>query len=183
MGGTAAASERSVELPRIKIQRARSGFIHPAGKAQIRSVLLHFGELTWYGVQEICLVQSQVPPEPDKLLFGGLSVPGKVLLYEQPKPPWFLTGKLPQDQLRLIEGAGGIVDVSSDGARCKISWEGDALKNFMLFEVLMHEIGHHIIQQFKGKREAQVLRKKDHEALAEAFARRCREAYLHGGSE
>ncbi len=172
--------ESRCKLPRIRVTRPRNGFIHPANKTQIQSVLRYFGELSWYGVNEICLVQSQLPQDADKLLLGGLSVPGKVLLYEQPKPPWFLSGKLPADQLRLIESAGGTVEVSSDGARCKINWTEDELANFMLFEVLMHEIGHHIVQHFKGKREAQVLRKKDHEALAETFARRCREEYLRG---
>lgn len=165
-------------LPRIRMQRPRSGFIHPARREDIRSILLYFGELSWYGVREICLAQSQASQEHDKLLFGGLSVPGKLLLYEQPKPPWFLSGKLPDDQLEAIKSAGGTVEVSSDGSRCKINWTDEALRDFMLFEVLMHEIGHHIIQHFKGKREAQVLRTKDHEASAHTFARRCREEYL-----
>lgn len=165
-------------LPRIKVQKARRGFIHPASKEDVRDVLLHFGELAWYGVEEISLSQCQVSSDADKLLLGGLSMPGKVILYEQPKPPWYLAGKLPTDQLKIIEAAGGTVDVSSDGARCKIDWTDDALRDFMLFEVLMHEIGHHIVQHFKGKREAQVLRKKDHEALAESFARSCRESYF-----
>jgi Zn-dependent peptidase ImmA (M78 family) len=47
----------------------------------------------------------------------------------------------------------------------------------MLFDVLMHEVGHHVIQQYKGKRPARVARTKDHEALAERFAARCRELY------
>jgi hypothetical protein len=40
--------------------------------------------------------------------------------------------------------------------------------------VLMHEVGHHLIQQYKGKRRARVARTRDHEAFADGFARRCR---------
>jgi Zn-dependent peptidase ImmA (M78 family) len=48
----------------------------------------------------------------------------------------------------------------------------------MLFDVLMHEVGHHLIQHHKGKRQARVARTRDHEAFADAFARRWREVWL-----
>jgi hypothetical protein len=170
-------------LPRISIQRPRRGFSHPANRSLIRKILMHFGELSWYGVREICLTQNPSAVDENKLIFGCLSIPGKILLYEQPHPPWLLTGRLRADQLALLESAGASIEVSSDGTRSKVDWPDDTLSRFMLFEVLMHEIGHHIIQQFKGKREAQVLRRKDHEALALAFARRCRQSYLGGRSD
>jgi hypothetical protein len=168
----------ATKLPTMSVQRPRKGFSHPADKSMIRKVLSHFGELTWYGVREICLVHNPSGFDEDRLIFGRLSIPGKVLLYEQPHPPWLLTGVLRADQRALIESAGASIEVSSDGTRSKVDWPDDTLSTFMLFEVLMHEIGHHLIQQFKGKREAQVLRRKDHEALAMAFARRCRESYM-----
>jgi hypothetical protein len=54
----------------------------------------------------------------------------------------------------------------------------------MLFDVLLHEIGHHLIQQYRGKRTARVARTRDHEACADRFALQCRLLY-HGadGSE
>ncbi len=172
-----ATADEVTDLPQISAQRPRRGFIHPADKSLIRQTLLHFGELSFYGVREICLVHNPHPVDGSKLIFGRLAIPGKILLYEQPQPPWLLPGSLPVEQRELLKSAGALIELSSDGARCKVDWPDDTLIQFMLFEVLMHEVGHHIIQQFKGKREAQVLRRKDHEALALSFARRCRQSY------
>lgn len=58
-----------------------------------------------------------------------------------------------------------------------ITWPGDSLREFMLFDVLMHEVGHHWLQQYKGKRPARVVRTREHEAFADEFARRCRLIY------
>ncbi len=167
--------------PKITVKRPRKGFFHPATKSQINELLMHFGELSWYGVQEIVLLQS---PKHDvnKLNFGSLSIPGKIQLYEQPEAPWFLSGSLRSEERLLLESAGALIELSSDGMRCNVEWPLDTLTNFMLFEVLMHEVGHHIIQQFKGKRTAKVLRTKEHEILAMAFARRCRHSYFDSKS-
>jgi len=45
-------------MPRIIVKRPREKFFHPADKSQITRVLTHFGELSWYGVQEISLLQN-----------------------------------------------------------------------------------------------------------------------------
>jgi hypothetical protein len=58
-----------------------------------------------------------------------------------------------------------------------VDWPGDTLRDFVLFDVLMHEIGHHIVQQYTGNRAGRVMRTRDHEAFAERFARRCREEF------
>ncbi len=63
--------------------------------------------------------------------------------------------------------------VIAGGAQTIVAWPGETLREFMRFDVLLHEIGHHIIQHEKGKRAARVLRTKDHEAWADAFARHC----------
>lgn len=165
------------DMPRIVVKRPRTGFFHPADKALIERVLIHFGEISWYGVQEISLLQNS-KATVNKLSFGSLIIPGKIQLFEQRKPPWFLNGGLAPEQQSLLENAGAIIEFSSDHMRCKIDWPDDSLTNFMLFEVLMHEVGHQIIQQFKGKRTVQVLRTKEHELLALAFARRCRHNYF-----
>ena len=67
-----------------------------------------------------------------------------------------------------------MLEIPEGGAHALVSWPGKTLRDFMLFDVLMHEIGHHLIQQYKGKRRARVARTRDHEAFAAHFARRCR---------
>jgi hypothetical protein len=51
-----------------------------------------------------------------------------------------------------------------------VDWPGDTLRDFLLFDGLMHEIGHHMT----GKRTARVMRTADHERRADAFATACR---------
>lgn len=167
-------------FPRITVQRTHKGYLHPADKRDITRLLEQFGELAWYGVREICLVQNS-ELQSDKFKFGALSVPGKILLYEQPEPPWICSG-LPNNS-DLLNAAGAVITTSTDGSRSMIDWTLDDLRDFMLFDVLMHEIGHHLVQQFTGKRQAQVLRSKDHESVAANFARRCREQYVPGESK
>jgi hypothetical protein len=69
--------------------------------------------------------------------------------------------------------------VSIDTVRVK--WSPVALKEFVLFEGLMHEIGHHLIQQHAGKRTARVMRTADHEKRAAAFAAACRLMWKRAG--
>jgi Zn-dependent peptidase ImmA (M78 family) len=44
--------------------------------------------------------------------------------------------------------------------------------------VLLHEIGHHILQQHKGKRRPRIARTRDHEAFAARFAEKHRAKLL-----
>lgn len=163
-------------FPRIRRQPPRKGYYHPASPRDIKAMLHYFGELSYYGVREIQLAQRPAI-SCGKIVLAKLSIPGKIILFEQPFFPWSVGGTLEQEMLEILEAAGAQVENSDDGCRSKISWSAQDLRKFMLFEGLMHEVGHHIIQQFKGKRTSQVLRLKDHELLARNFARRCREEY------
>lgn len=165
-------------LPRITVERARRNQHHPAGKSDIEQILEFFGERTFYGIKQIQLAQAPVGARRrDGLLFGRLFVPGKIVLYEQPVSPWFLSGKLAARDRKSLLRCGAQVETSDDGLRSIIFWDRDSLREYMLFEVLMHEVGHHLIQHFKGKRQAQVMRTADHERSAELFAQKCRALY------
>lgn len=163
-----------VVMPKISVQRPRTGFHHPAGKSDILTCLKFFGELSWYGIEEIRLAHKS-DYAPNDLKFGALATPGTIILYEQPTAPWLVPGT-PSD-IQTVLSAGAQVTLLQDGSRCKIEWTPDTLRDFMLFDVLMHEIGHHLVQQFTGKRPTQVMRTKDHEFSAHNFSRRCRESF------
>ncbi len=165
-------------IPRIITKRPRQGFIHPAAKADILSVLQFFGERCFYGLRLIKLIQGSATLNRASLPMGRLEVPGTIVLYDQPASPWFVTGSIQQAEREKLERAGASIEVSSGNLHCLIHWSDSDLKNFMLFEVLMHEIGHHLIQQYKGKRSARVARTKDHELFADLFAARCRDTFF-----
>ena len=169
-------NDRAWSLPRIVESRPRSGYHHPASKSDVARVLRFFGEECVYGLQAVELRQG-VPGEG--LCLGRLIVPGRVILFDQLPAPWRLRGVADQGLDRL-RAAGSRIE-QLDGTGILAHWPDNSLKHFMLFDVLMHEVGHHLLQHHKGKRLARVARTSDHEASATAFARRCRAAFDESG--
>jgi hypothetical protein len=141
------------------------------------ALLRFFGAPYTYGLRAVELVPGPSGSAAGRHPLGRLRVPGTVRLYDQPPSPWCLPGRLAQAEQARLCRAGAVVEEWADGTLTVVSWPGKTLRDFVLFDVLMHEIGHHLIQQYKGKRPARVVRTRDHEALADEFARRCRLLY------
>ena len=53
------ATTAATRLPRVSEQRARPRFFHPASSKEVRLILTRVGEISWYGVQEVCLVHRR----------------------------------------------------------------------------------------------------------------------------
>lgn len=176
----APVGEVAAPLPRVVSKHPRKGCHHPADKSDIKGVLRFFGEECTYGLRRVELVQGQFPGAGGSLRLGRLMVPGRIVLFDQAHPPWRMPGPLPEhDEERLLR-AGAVIQIESGGPCVDVAWPDETLRDFMLFDVLMHEVGHHLIQQYKGKRMLRVARTKDHEAFADRFAYKCRLAYqLH----
>lgn len=163
--------------PRFIVKRARAGFIHPAGKSDILRLLEFFGEQCYYGLKTVKLMQGADSCKSASILMGRIEVPGSIILYDQPEPPWLISGEIAAPAVHQLEQAGAVVE-NKNGIQTVVHWTADALKNFMLFDVFMHEVGHHLIQQYKGKKNQRVARTKDHEHFAQLFALRCRRDFL-----
>jgi hypothetical protein len=164
-----------VPLPRVCAARPRPGCHHPATPAEIRRLLRLFGARCIYGLRAIELSRGEEGSAAGALRLGRLFVPGRIVLYDQAPSPWSLNGTLPAHEREKLTRAGAQVEVSTHGSW--VTWPEDTLRDFMLFDVLMHEIGHHLVQQYKGKRLVRVVRTRDHEAFADQFARQCRLIY------
>lgn len=160
--------------PRIRVGRCRPGFFHTITRGEIIDVLSFFGPLARYGIRAIELRQSA--GDTESLTLARLLVPGRIVLYEQSPPPWLIRGDLARDSRDRLERAGAAID--SGPAVTRIEWPGRSLADFMLFDGLMHEIGHHLIQHHKGKRLARLMRTADHERRAGLFADACRQAWV-----
>jgi hypothetical protein len=171
----APSSDAPTPLPLLRAQRPREGYAQPAGRADISRLLQFFGAELTYGVRSIELVRGRDDLQRG-LLLGRLLAPGRVLLYDQPPSPWLLPGRLPVRELERLVDAGAEVESTTSG-RSRVTWPGETLREFMLLDVLLHEIGHHVLQHHKGKRRARVARTRDHEAYARAFADRYRRRY------
>ena len=74
-----------------------------------------------------------------------------------------------EDRREHLRSAGATVD--TEGV---VVWPGDSLKRFMLGHVLAHELGHHMLQHERRLRGARGARTRDHEARADAIAKRLR---------
>jgi hypothetical protein len=91
--------------------------------------------------------------------------------------PWRLPGRLKEDEEAALRRAGALIEVVGPGFQTVVTWPGTTLRDFMLFDVLMHEVGHHIAQHETGKHYGRVYRTRDHEAIAARFAQQCRQRH------
>jgi hypothetical protein len=164
--------------PRVIIQHPRQGYLHVLTKADVIEVLDFVGAEAAYGLRSIELSQQSAASTIGLPLFGQLIVPGRIMVYEQPSPPWRLPGILPEPDVEKMRQSGALVEIDHEVQATFVHWPGDSLSNFMIFEVLLHEIGHHILQHNAGKRKQRIARTRDHEAFADRFADRCRAAWF-----
>lgn len=145
--------------------------MHPAEPGDILRLLAFFGTAAAYGLRGVELRQR-----PAAGAVAALRVPGVVLLFEQPAPPWALSGPLTATVTARLERAGATVTAGLTGAL--VDWPGGTLRDFMLFDGLMHEIGHHRVQHAARKRRTAAMRTADHERRADAYAVRARQAWV-----
>jgi hypothetical protein len=168
----------SLSRPRIIERSARRGFYHPAGKRDIVRLLEAVGPVAVYGLRSIELTRAPVRRGVAWPIFGRYRVPGTIVIYEQPRPPWRLTGLLAHQDMLRFKRAGAVVVVQPEIGATVIDWPQDTLRWFILEDVVLHELGHHVLQHHKAKRRVRVARTKDHEAFAARFAARQRQV-LH----
>ena len=174
-GGAAAPAA----LPRVVEAPPRPGFHHPAGRGEVSRFLARLGPEALYGLRsvELCRGPAWLPDAIP--CFGRLRVPGRVALHDLPLPPWRWLGPIAARDALALQRAGAIVATDREAGTTVVEWPGTSLATFVLFDVLLHEIGHHLLQHAKGKRLARVARTRDHEAFAARFADRCRAALGH----
>jgi hypothetical protein len=180
-GVVIAQAERLLRHPprarlQIIIRTPRSGFHHPAGKADILQVLDALGPGAIHGLRVIELARSPAVPGSGMPLAGRYYAPGRIKLYEQLLAPWRLAGLLTHETIHRFQKAGAIVTLLNAVGATLVRWPANMLRRFMLEQVLLHEIGHHILQHNKGKRPVRIARTRDHEAFAVTFARANRAA-------
>jgi len=167
--------------PRIIIRDPQAGFHHAATKQDVIEVLEEIGPVALYGLRLIELSRAPSGHPSAVPTFGQYHVPGRILIYEQPLPPWRLPGVPPAGIARQLENAGAVLTLLPDVGATLVDWPDGMLRRFILEEVLLHELGHHVLQQHKGKRLRRIARTRDHEAFAARFAQQQRAALLKLG--
>jgi hypothetical protein len=163
--------------PMIKVSTGCKGCFIRNFKADVNKLLTVVGVTCCYGLRSIELHPRPLFTTGPSLRLGRLIVPGRIIIYDAPQPPWTIAGRLPPSQYALLSRAGATIQDYGEGVQSVVIWQEKALRAFMLFDILLHEVGHHIIQHHKGKRSARVVRTSDHEAFADLFSERCRQLY------
>jgi hypothetical protein len=166
--------DQSVTRLRILWRQPSPGFHHPIGKQEVLELLKSIGPLAMYGLRSIELVRAPALGSTSLLVFGRYEAPGRILLFEQPLSPWRLPGSLASKSVRRLERAGAVVSLMPELGATLVDWPADTLRRFMLDEVLLHELGHHVLLHHKAKRLGRIARTKDQEAFATLFAMRQR---------
>ena len=159
---------------RIVTERARHGFHHPVNRAQVLAILKAVGPVACYGLRTIEFARQPRGAKSNVPVFGRYKVPGRIILFEQPLSPWRLPGLLEGDNISRFERAGALIKPLVGSQATLVEWPEGTLPRFMLEEVLLHELGHHVLQHEKGKRLVRIARTQDHEAFAARFAMRQR---------
>lgn len=163
-GVARAASPRVVETP------PRAGCHHPADRRDVARFLRGLGAEALYGLQCVELCRGPAWSGDMVPCFGRFRVPGRIALFDLPRPPWRLLGLLGAADAAALRQAGAILTPDRGAGITVVAWPGDSLATFMLVDVLLHEIGHHVLQHNKGKRPVRIVRTRDHEAFAGRFA-------------
>ncbi|HWS64163.1 MAG TPA: hypothetical protein VN325_15510 [Steroidobacteraceae bacterium] len=174
VGPSSAESQPPAAPLRIRVTEAaaRPGWLHAASRRDVLRFLRLLDPDLLYGVRQIALAQAPAEAGGTGLLFGRFVSIGRIELFEQPVPPWFVRGRLPTAETRRLLHAGASVRADNALGTTWIDWQPAALRKFFLREVLMHELGHHRLQHDKGKRPTRIARTRDHEAYATRIARR-----------
>jgi hypothetical protein len=168
---------------RIIVQPARPGFVHPVGKRDLVELLKTMGPISQYGLRTIELARTPVRASSSALTFGRYCAPGRIILFEQRLPPWRLPGYLQGTILRRFQRAGARVTILAEVGATFVDWPEETLRRFMLEDIFLHELGHHVLQQYRGKRSIRAARSRDHEAFADRFVEKHRSTVKDKGIE
>lgn len=149
--------------PRILAAKSLPDLINPLQSREVRAFLAILGPAATYGLRAIRLRQECLFNQTN-LVFGEYVVPQEIHLYAVPPSPWRLPFVPCRADLATFEYYASDLHVNTVRRQTCIVWEPDGLREFFLYVVLAHEIGHHLLQYQRGKRRAQNYRRADHEA-------------------
>jgi len=160
---------------------ARPGWLHAASRRDVLRFLRLLARICSTAFARSRWRRAPAEAGGTGLLFGRFVSIGRIELFEQPVPPWFVRGRLPTAETRRLLHAGASVRADNALGTTWIDWQPAALRKFFLREVLMHELGHHRLQHDKGKRPTRIARTRDHEAYASADSTQARAVQVSDG--
>lgn len=171
-----------IALPRrhpVQTRKAPPGMQHPLALRDIQALIERLGPASLYGLKTIRF-RPESALRAEGIVFAEYAPPGEIHLYTLPASPWRLSFLLTAEDREAFEGYDARLEIDLDREQTTIYWSADGLKRFMLYEVLAHELGHHLLQHHKGKRKATLCRRSDHEKRADLQSRRAQKMAERG---
>ncbi|HLK56515.1 MAG TPA: hypothetical protein VKU00_08125, partial [Chthonomonadaceae bacterium] len=109
---------------------------------------------------------------PQGIVFGEYLPSGEIHLYAVPSHTWVLPYLLHDADLAAFARYGCRWELDVTRERTTLAWKPTGLRDFYLYAVLAHELGHHLLQYHKGKRQTALCRRSDHEKRADLHSHR-----------
>jgi hypothetical protein len=131
---------------RIMERRPAPGDIHPINARQIHCILPRLEQSYLYGLTAIEL-RPRVGNEIGRPYGEYLNDENVVRLYSLPFPRWRLSGRVATG-LFDIHGAS----IASEGDDTIVHWPRLVDLGYFMYEVLLHELGHHHHRRYRTKR-------------------------------
>ncbi len=177
--GEQASSEGAVPL-RLAItkQKPLPGTHYPITLQDIRDLLAALGPVSTYGLKSVRLRQEGAVRR-EGIVFAEYGLSGDITLFALPASPWWLPFLLTAEDSASFERYGAHIEADSRLETTTVAWSPDGLRQFTLYEVLAHELGHHLLQRTRGTK-AKVCRHGDHERRADLQTRRNRRLSQRG---
>ena len=155
----------------IRAQKPLPGTLHPLNPRDIRGLIEALGPASLYGIPCIRL-RRECGVTPQGIVFGEYLLSGEIHLYAVPSLTWKLPYLLQDSNLAAFVRHGCHCEVEEEIERTTLIWSLSGLRTYYLYEVLAHELGHHLLQYHKGKRSATLCRRADHEKWADLHSSR-----------
>jgi hypothetical protein len=157
---------------RVICRQPGDGYAHPAGRTDVLRLLHQLPPRYRYRLRSIELLPAPPRGRAAAPVLGRLDLPGRVVLYAQPSAPWLLRGVLSDIERQRLQRAGAEISVDWRSCLTVVTWPEHSLRDFMLYDVLIHELAHHAAQARRTRSARRKARTAEHEAVAHGLASR-----------
>jgi hypothetical protein len=137
-------------LPRIVNRKPRTGDVHPLTRNQVWYYLLMVPPAYVYGLKAVEL-------RPRKDAVGcpyGLYSPGekRIWLYSCPSREWRFSEEIWPRHKGVLTSGAQIVTSENASNDVVVEWNDPIDIELLFVDVLLHELGHHYVNQYKSSR-------------------------------
>lgn len=156
-------------LPRIVVREPRKGDVHPLTRVQVRYYLAMVPPAYVYGLKAV-----ELRPRTGALGCPyGLYSPRekRIWLYSCPAHEWHFSNEIWHRHKAVLTWGAQIVESHGSSGEIAVQWNDPVDIELLLVHVLLHELGHHYVHQYKSSRGMPGTRAR-HEVVADVHVKK-----------